>query len=161
MHAKAPYKLAVLSIEEGNQYILYYFQRTELTKWVEVTGKHILAQPKKEHCLGICLTTMKWAAFSKNTVTDSIQVAICEKGCRRDSYPRWQVRCYDLEAGSRLWMCRAVSDSADILTPNSLKLGRRVTTLMRESKDPIRFRKEVCVCLAQRWTRVFIYLTNI
>ena len=46
MHAKAPYKLAALSIEEGNQYILYCFQRTELTKWVEVTGKHILAQPK-------------------------------------------------------------------------------------------------------------------
>ena len=46
MHTKAPYKLAVLSIEEANQYILYCFQRTELTKWVDVTGKHILAQPQ-------------------------------------------------------------------------------------------------------------------
>lgn len=46
MHAKATYKLAALSKEKGNQYILYCFQRTELTKWVEGTGKHILAQPK-------------------------------------------------------------------------------------------------------------------
>ena len=66
---------------------------------------------------------MKWAAFSKNTVTDSIQVAICEKGCRRDSHPRWQVRWYDLEVGSRLWICRAVSDSADILAPTSWNSG--------------------------------------